>query len=163
MGVTWALYANSFQYISKFDGILAHHGRNADVATAFVRPLVDESLVKGCYMEKPPLKWTAVLFAFAACVMLVTVTNGLVQTLRWPVEYEVLATLVAPLLAGILTALYVPYRGAMHAFLGGLLSIMPLAVFIFGGVWQFAVFAGAFCTLGGAFTELALRRRRRTA
>ena len=29
------------------------------------------------------------------------------------------------------------------------------------GVWQFAIFAGAFCTLGGAITELALRSRRR--
>ena len=109
-------------------------------------------------MRKPPLKWTAILFAFAANILLVTVTNGLVQTLHWPPEYEVLATLVAPLIAGILTALYVPYRGGMHAFWGGMLSILPLAVFIFGGVWQLAVFSGCFCTLGGALTEVLLRR-----
>ena len=114
-------------------------------------------------MSKPALKWTAILFAFAANILLVTVTNGLVQALRWPPEFEVLATLVAPVVAGILTALYVPYRGGMHAFLGGMLSIFPLAIFIFGGVWQLAVFAGCFCTLGGALTEIVLRRARRPA
>lgn len=114
-------------------------------------------------MNKPPLKWTGVLFAFAANMLLVTVTNGLVQTLHWPSEFEVLATLVAPVTAGVLTALYVPARGAMHAFLGGLLSVLPLTFFIFGGTWQLAVFAGAFCTLGGALTEVLLRRVRKPA
>ncbi len=114
-------------------------------------------------MNKPPLKWTAILFALAANLLLVTVTNGLVQTLHWPSEYEVLATLFAPLLAGILTALYVPQRGGMHAFWGGMLSILPLAVFIFDGVWQLAVFSGCFCTLGGALTEVMTRRSRRSA
>jgi sugar phosphate permease len=114
-------------------------------------------------MNKPPLKWTAILFAFAANVLLVTVTNGLVQTLQWPPEFEVLATLIAPLGAGILTALYVPQRGGMHAFAGGMLSILPLAVFIFNGVWQLAVFCGCFCTLGGALTEMMTRRSRRSA
>jgi sugar phosphate permease len=111
-------------------------------------------------MPKPPLKWTAILFAFAANVLLVTVTNGLVQTLQWPPEFEVLATLVAPLLAGTLTALYVPHRGGMHAFWGGMLSILPLAIFIFNGVWQLALFAGCFCTMGGAITEILTRKRR---
>jgi hypothetical protein len=114
-------------------------------------------------MKKPPLKWNAILFAFAANILLVTVTNGLVQTLHWPPEMEVLATLVAPLLVGILTALYAQQRGGMHAFLGGMLSIPPLVIFIFNGVWQFAVFAGCFCTLGGALTELMLRRTQRSA
>jgi hypothetical protein len=111
-------------------------------------------------MSKPPLRWTGVLFAFAANMLLVTVTNGLVYTLDWPPEFEVLATLVAPVVAGILTALYVPARGGMHAFLGGLLSVLPLTFFIFGGIWQFGVFAGAFCTLGGAVTEVILRKVR---
>ena len=108
-----------------------------------------------------PLQWTGVLFAFAANMLLVTVSNGLVQALQLPPEFEVLATLVAPLLAGLLTALYVPYRGGMHAFLGGMASILALAVFIFGGQWQPAVLAGAFCTLGGALSEVALRRLRK--
>lgn len=109
--------------------------------------------------SKPPLKWTAVLFALAANTLLVTVSNSLVQTLQWPPEFEVLATLVAPLIAGILTAFYARVRGGMHAFLGGLLSALPLMIFTFGGVWQLAVFAACFCTLGGALTEILLRRR----
>jgi peptidoglycan/LPS O-acetylase OafA/YrhL len=107
---------------------------------------------------KPPLKWTAVLFAFAANMLFVTLANSLVQAAHWPPEFEVLATLVAPFLAGLLTALYARGRGGMHAFLGGLLSVLPLLVFTFGGVWQLAVFAGCFCTLGGALTEIAMRR-----
>jgi hypothetical protein len=110
---------------------------------------------------KPPLKWTAVLFAFAANMLLVTLANSLVQALQWPAEFEILATLVAPLVAGLLTALYARVRGGMHAFLGGLLSVLPLLLFTFGGVWQLAVFAGCFCTLGGALTEIALRRTQR--
>ena len=110
---------------------------------------------------RPPLKWTAVLFAFAANMLLVTVTNGLVQTLQLPTEFEILATLVAPLLAGIFTALYAPHRGGMHALLGALLSFVPLWLFIFNGVWQLAMFAAAFCTFGGAVTEVILRSRRK--
>jgi hypothetical protein len=107
---------------------------------------------------KPPIKWTAVLFAFASNMLLATLANSLVQTLHWPAEFEVLATLVAPLLAGGLTAIYARARGGMHAFLGGLLSVLPLMIFTFGGVWQLAVFAACFCTLGGALTEIYMRR-----
>jgi hypothetical protein len=110
--------------------------------------------------EKPPLRWTAILFALAVNMLLVTVFRGLVQVVGMPFELNVLDTMVAPLLAGVLTAFYAPYRGGMHAFLGGMLSIPLLAIFIFDGIWQFAIFAGAFCTLGGAITELALRRNR---
>lgn len=108
---------------------------------------------------KAPLRWTAVLFALAANMLLVTLANSLVQSLQWPPELEVLATLVAPLAAGVATALYARVRGGMHAFLGGMLSVLPLAAFVFGGVWQLAVFAGCFCTLGGALTEIILRRQ----
>ena len=110
--------------------------------------------------EKPPLRWTAILFALAVNMLLVTVFRGLVQVVGMPFELNVLDTMVAPLLAGVLAAFYAPYRGGMHAFLGGMLSIPLLAIFIFDGIWQFAIFAGAFCTLGGAITELALRRNR---
>ena len=108
---------------------------------------------------KQPLRWTGVLFAFAVNLLLVTVTRGLVQVVEMPFEFNVLDTMVAPLVAGLLTAFYVGQRGAMHAFLGGMASVPVLAFFIFDGAWQFAIFAGAFCTLGGAITELALRRR----
>lgn len=108
---------------------------------------------------KPPLRWTAVLFAFAATVLLVTVTDGLVRTMQLGPTFESLATLVAPFTAGALTAFYARVRGGMHAALGSLLSVPVLAVFIFDGTWTLAVLAGCFCVLGGAITELLLRSR----
>lgn len=116
---------------------------------------------QGISASKPPLKWTGVLFALAANMLLVTLTSSLVQAMQWPAEFEVLATLVAPLAAGALTALYARVRGGMHAFLGGMLSVLPLMLFVFDGVWQLAVFAGCFCTLGGALTEVITRRTAR--
>lgn len=109
-------------------------------------------------MVKPPLSWQGALFAFATNMLLVTVLTGLVQTMTLPIEFETIATLLGPLLAGSLTALYVQQRGGMHAFLGGMLSVLPLTVVIFQGSWQPAVYAGAFCTIGGALTEVVQRR-----
>jgi len=107
---------------------------------------------------KPPLSWQGVLFAFAANTFLVTVLTELVQTLTLSIEYEAIATLFGPLLAGVLTALYVRQRGGMHAFLGGMASVAPLMFFVFLGSWQPALYAGAFCTIGGALTEIVQRR-----
>ena len=109
---------------------------------------------------KAPLSWQGALFAFATNLLLVTVLTGLVQTLTLPIEYEIIATLLGPLLAGALTALYVRQRGGMHAFLGGMLSVLPLTIFIFQGAWQPALYAGAFCTIGSALTEVVQRRVR---
>lgn len=108
---------------------------------------------------KPPLRWTAVLFAFAATLLLVTVMDGLVRTMQLGPSFEALATLVAPFTAGVLTAFYAGTRGGMHAALGSLLSVPVLAIFIFNGVWVAAVLAGCFCILGGAITEILLRSR----
>jgi hypothetical protein len=107
---------------------------------------------------KTPLRWTGVLFAFAANVLLITVADMVVGWTATGLNLEWLATAVAPLAAGAATALYTRNRGAVHAFLGGLLSLPVLVLFVFPGYWQFGLFAAAFCTLGGAFTELALRR-----
>lgn len=109
---------------------------------------------------KAPLSWQGALFAFATNMLLVTVLSGLVQTLTLSIEYEIIATLLGPLLAGVLTALYVQRRGGMHAFLGGMVSVLPLTFFIFQGSWQPALYAGAFCTIGGALTEVVQRRAR---
>jgi hypothetical protein len=108
---------------------------------------------------KPPLRWTGVLFAFAANLLLVTLADMWVNGLGRSPNLELLAAVVAPLLAGLLTALYTKVRGAVHAFLGGLLSLPILALFVFPNAWTPAILAAAFCTLGGAFTELATRRR----
>ena len=109
---------------------------------------------------KPPIRWTGVMFAFAANILLVTLMDGLVRTLQLNTTFEVLATLVSPLAVGTLTAFYVRERGGIHAFIGGMASIPVLALLIFGGVWPPAVLAGAFCTMGGAITEVLTRKNR---
>ncbi len=108
--------------------------------------------------SKPPLLATGIIFALAANLLLPTALEALVGL--WDVGPFLwwLTVVVAPLLAGALAALYTRQRGAMHALLGGMLSIPILALFVFPGNWQLAILAGAFCTLGGAITELILRR-----
>lgn len=108
---------------------------------------------------KPPLLWTGVLFAFAANVFLVTVIDLLISRLQVGLNFELLATVAAPLTVGVLTTLYVGLRGGMHAFIGGMASIPVLALWVFADRWPLALFAGAFCGLGGALAEKALTRR----
>jgi hypothetical protein len=108
---------------------------------------------------KPRLRWTGVLFAFAANVLAVNLAHRLVQFIDWSPSFELLATLFAPLLVGVATAYYTRQRGAMHALIGGMASVLVLTYVPFAGVWQLAVLAGAFCTLGGALTELMQRSR----
>ena len=112
--------------------------------------------------DKGPIRFTGILFALAANLFLVTVADALVRGLGMPISFEVLATLVAPFIAGTATALYVKQRGGMHAFIGGLLSIPLLTFQVFGGFWQFGVLAGAFCGLAGSLTEIFLRRGRQS-
>jgi hypothetical protein len=111
---------------------------------------------------RPPLRLTGILFGTAACLLLVTTADMLVSRFGLPSTYVTLATVVAPVLAGILTALYVRTRGGMHAMIGSLLALPIMVIVVFGGVWQPAVLAFAFCTLGAALTEIVLRRRMRS-
>ena len=104
---------------------------------------------------KPPIRWTGILFAFAANILLVTALSSFLPT----GDISDLATIVGPILAGVVTAIYVGQRGGMHAFIGGLISIPVLALFIVSGDWQAAVIAGAFCGFGGSLTEIIMRRR----
>lgn len=110
-------------------------------------------------LSKPPLRWTGVVFAFAANLLLVTVTSSWVERSALSVRVGLPALLASGLIAGVLTALYVRQRSGLHAFIGGILSIPVLALFIFQGVWPPAILAGAFCILGGVLTELLMRRR----
>ncbi len=107
--------------------------------------------------SKLPLRWTGVVFAFAANLLLTTGADMLAEYLPFGPYAELLATIAGPLLAGVLTALYVRERGGMHAFIGGMLSVVVLGLFIFRLNWQYALLSGAFCTLGGALTELTMR------
>ena len=111
------------------------------------------------HSSRPQLRWTAILFALAANLLLTTGAHILVTSLQFSTDYEILATVIGPFVAGSLTALYGQQRGGMHAFIGGALSVPLLMIYVFPGLWQLAVFAGAFCTLGGASTEIIMRRR----
>lgn len=108
---------------------------------------------------KTPIRWTGVLFAWAANVFAVTVVDLVLGWLRAGTNFELLATVVAPVAVGLLTTLYVGQRGGIHAFLGGMASIPVLALWVFSDQWLLALFAGAFCGLSGALAEKALRRR----
>ena len=112
--------------------------------------------------KKSPLRWAGVLFALVVNMLLVTLADMIVARLAPASSMMILATAVAPLVAGILAALYVKQRGGAHAFLGGMLSAPLLTFLVFSGVWQFGLLAGAFCALGGAITEVLLRDRKRS-
>lgn len=108
---------------------------------------------------KAPLHWTGVVFALAANLLLPTALESISGLWLTGSRLFVLVSIVAPLIAGATTASYTRQRGGMHAFLGALISVPILGFFVFPGQWQLAIFAGAFCTLGGAVTELYLRQR----
>ena len=107
--------------------------------------------------ERARLNWVGVLFGVALNLLLVTLADYLVLQLAPTTGLSVTVRLVAPLLAGLLTALYVGRRGGMHAFLGGLISIPLLALFVLPGAWQLSLLAGVLCALAGAVTEVARR------
>ncbi len=109
--------------------------------------------------ERTPLRWQGIVFALAANLLLVTVANLIVSPL-WP-SALVWLTIGTALLAGAATAIYVGQRGGTHAFIGGVISIPLLALFILNGNWGLAVYAGASCALGGLLTEAFSRRRTR--
>ncbi len=108
--------------------------------------------------EKPPIQLDGILFALAANILLVTTAQLLLIRTNLPSETEALATFVSPVVAGITTALYIRPRGGIHAFLGGMLSVPLLTYIVFGGYWQPALLAGAFCGLSGSITEVLMRR-----
>jgi hypothetical protein len=108
---------------------------------------------------RPPIQLTGILFALVANLLFVYLADRLVRLINAPASFELAATLIAPLLVGVATAFYVRARGGIHALIGGMLSIPVLALLVFGGTWQFALLAGAFCALGGALTERVLRGR----
>ncbi len=110
--------------------------------------------------ERPPILWTGVIFALAANLLLSTVATMLLERSASGAAYSLwfVPVFITPLLAGYMTALYVRQRGGIHAFLGGMISVPLLGIFIFSGNWPLAFFAGAFCTLGGTLTERISRK-----
>lgn len=109
--------------------------------------------------NKPPLRILGLLFGVAMLVLFVTAAELIVDRFALPTAYATLATVAAPVLSGILIALYVRTRGGMHALISSLIAL-PILVFVdFHGVWQPAVLAAAFCTLSAALTEIVMRRQ----
>jgi len=100
-----------------------------------------------------------VLFAVAMNLVLVTLADLAVQQLGLAVTPSVVVRLIAPFVAGLLTTLYIGQRGGIHAFLGGLISIPLLALFVLTGAWRVSLLAGALCALGGVLMETISRRR----
>ena len=109
-----------------------------------------------------PIQWTGVLFALACNMLLVTVADLVIRDQELGVNLAVVLRLLAPVVAGLLAALYVRQRGGIHAFIGGMITIPLLALLVFRGNWQSALLAGALCALAGAVSEVLLRKRKTT-
>jgi hypothetical protein len=107
---------------------------------------------------KEPLRWTGILFAFAATILFVTAADALTNILRTGESSRTLATVFAPLTAGAATAIYTRQRGGLHALIGATLALPVLAFVVFPTAWPLAIFAILFCIMGAAVTELGLRR-----
>ena len=107
--------------------------------------------------SKSPLRWTGIVFAFAANVLLVTATDSALRFFNASTNAEMFATVVAPLIAGAATSLYTGGRGGMHALIGATIGLPILVFFVFPYAWPLAVFATLFCILGAALTELGMR------
>lgn len=108
---------------------------------------------------RPPLRITGIVFAFALNLFLVSVVHISAGNLGLLNSLWIAAALVAALVAGLVTTFYVRERSGIHAFLGGVLSVPVLAIFILGGNWSFALLAGSFCAVGGIVGEYYRRRR----
>jgi len=102
---------------------------------------------------KPPLRIAGIVFAMLINLVLISLVDLLATTLQWPRSTTLLIAVAAALLAGVLTTFYVGRRSGIHAFLGGMISIPLIAFIVFAGDWQAALYAGAFCALGGLLME----------
>lgn len=110
---------------------------------------------------RPPLRPAGIIFAFALNLLLVTLALLVGSIL--PAENRLLAglPLAGSILAGLATAFYVGKRGAIHALLGGLVSVPVLALFVLpGNNWNYAILAAAFCAMGGILGEFRQRRNK---
>ena len=105
------------------------------------------------------IQWTGILFAVAVTLLLVTVVDLVITNQGLAVTMAVVLRLLGPIMAGVLTAIYVRQRGGIHAFIGALITLPLMALFVFHGNWQSAVLAAALCALAGAVSEVVLRNR----
>ncbi len=106
---------------------------------------------------KSPLRWNGIVFATALSLLLVTLADVAITQSGLGTNGSVILRLLAPLVAGGLTTLYVGSRGGMHALVGGLISVPIVALLILPGAWAVALLTGVLCALGGAVTEVVRR------
>jgi len=104
-----------------------------------------------------PLRWTGILFAFAATLLLVTLADYAIGESG----STAITTVFAPLIAGGATALYTRTRGGPHALIGAAIALPLLVFVVFPTQWPLALFASLFCVLGASLTELGLRGPKR--
>ena len=109
--------------------------------------------------SKAAIQWMGILFAVAVTLLLVTVVDLVITNQGLAVTMAVVLRLLGPIGAGVLTTLYVRQRGGIHAFIGALITLPLMALFVFHGNWQSAVLAAALCALAGAVSEFVLRNR----
>lgn len=112
--------------------------------------------------NRPPkaaLRITGIGFAFALNLFLVSVTSLLGANGGVAVDLLTALILMMAVIAGLITTWYVGARSGIHAFIGGLLSVPFLGVFVLVDNWQLALLAGSFCALGGIAGEFLHRRR----
>jgi len=107
---------------------------------------------------RQPIRPTGIIFALAANLLLVTVADYLISALALGVNVSVAVRLFLPFLAGVATTIYVGQRGAIHAFIGAMISVPILALAILPGAWGVSLIAGALCAMGGAVTEVGWRK-----
>ena len=120
---------------------------------------------------KPPLQLLGIVYAFSLNLLLVSVTY--MMGISWRLDPGLLLALIIGVaaMAGVATTLYVGPRSGIHSFIGGLLSMPVLLLFVFPTnnllylplVLPYAILAGSFCALGGIAGEFFLRRRDRRA
>jgi hypothetical protein len=111
---------------------------------------------------RQPIQWAGVLFAIASNLLLVTIVDLMLSDGVLAARLTLALRLLAPIVAGILTALYARQRGGIHALIGGVITIPLFALLIFIGNWPFAALVGLLCAFGGAIGEVMLRQRRRS-
>ena len=108
---------------------------------------------------RPPLRLSGIAFAFALNLLMVTLALLIGSGLSAGSGLLMGLPLIGSVATGLATAFYVRQRAAIHAALGGLLSVPALALLILPNTnWSYAILAGAFCAVGGILAEFWQRR-----
>ena len=108
--------------------------------------------------KKPPLQVGGIVFGLLINVIFVTLAGLIDSSVRAgigqiSITSSPLPVIIGAVIAGSLTSMYVGRRGGTHAFIGGMLSIPILLYVSLNGRLPLALYAAAFCALGGLVME----------